>query len=165
MASRNTHVVYEVDPGTTPATVLRAIPVGREPFGVAMNNSTGKVYVANFLDNTVSVISTATGAVIKTIALPAGEPTNVAINEAMNRIYVALHVGGRLAVIRGDTDTLMTTVEVGSGPFDVAVDPAMHRVFVSCRDSRLVQVVDGLTNTVLFAQTVYLEWDALRVRH
>ena len=84
---------------------------------MAVNNATGKVYVANFLGDSVSVISTATGAVIKTIALPAGEPSNVAINETTNRIYVALHKGGRLAVIRGDTDTLVTTVEVGSGPF------------------------------------------------
>ena len=157
VASRNTHVVYEVDPGTSPATVLRAIPVGREPFGVAVNNATGKVYVANFLGDSVSVISTATGAVIKTISLPAGEPSYVAINETTNRIYVALHKGGRLAVIRGDTDTLVTTVEVGSGPFGVAVDPVMNRIFVSCRDSRFVQVVDGLTNTVLSAQTVHLD--------
>ena len=157
VASRNTHVVYEVDPGTSPASVVRAIPVGREPFGVAVNNATGKVYVANFLGDSVSVISTATGAVIKTIALPAGEPSNVAINETTNRIYVALHKGGRLAVIRGDTDTLVTTVEVGSGPFGVAVDPVMDRIFVSCRDSRLVRVVDGPTNTVLVAQTIHLE--------
>jgi YVTN family beta-propeller protein len=157
VASRNTHVVYEVDPKTAPATVVRAIPVGREPFGVAVNNATGKVYVANFLSNSVSVISTATGAVIKTISLPAGEPSYVAINETTNRIYVTLHKGGRLAVIRGDTDALVTTVEVGSGPFGVAVDSTTNRIFVSCRDSRLVRVVDGVTNAVLLAQTVYLQ--------
>jgi YVTN family beta-propeller protein len=148
--------VYEVDPNTAPATVVRAIPVGREPFGVAVNNTTGKVYVANFLDDSVSIINIATGAVNKTIPLPAGEPSYVAINEATNRIYVSLHKGGRLAVIRGDTDTLVTTVEVGSGPFGVAVDSTMNRIFVSCRDSRLVRVVDGLTNAALLAQTVYL---------
>jgi YVTN family beta-propeller protein len=157
VASRNTNVVYEVDPKTVPATVVRAIPVGREPFGVAVNNATGKVYVANFLDNSVSVISIATGAVIKTISLPAGEPSYLAINEKTNRVYVTLHKGGRLAVIRGDTDTLVTTVEVGSGPFGVAVDPETNRIFISCRDSRLVRVVDGVTNAVLLAQTAYLE--------
>ena len=156
VASRDTNVVYKVDPNAVPASVLSAIPVGLEPFGVAVNNRTGKVYVANFVSNSVSVISTTTGTVIKTISLlPYGEPTHVAINETTNHIYVALHKDGRLAVIRGDTDELVTTVEVGSGAFGVAVDPIMNHIFISCRESLWVRTVDGATNTVLWDQTVY----------
>lgn len=155
VASRDTNVVYQVNPIPDPAVVVRTIPVGLEPFGVAVNNKTGKVYVANFRSNSLSVISVASGAVLKTIYfLPYGEPTYVAVNETTNRIYVPLHSGGRLAVIRGDTDTLVTTLEVGAGAFGVAADPIRNRVFVSCRDARLIRVVDGLTNTILWGQTV-----------
>jgi YVTN family beta-propeller protein len=63
IASRDTHVVYEVDPLT--ATVVRMIPVGREPFGVAVNTTTNKIYVANFVSDNLSVINGATGALIK----------------------------------------------------------------------------------------------------
>ena len=158
VASRDTGVVYEVDPTTLPATVVRSIPVGLEPFGVAINNMTRKVYVANFLGNSVSVIDAVAGAVIKTISLPTlyGEPTYVAINEATNRIYVPLHKGGRLAVIRGDTDTLVTTVAVGAGAWGIAVDPTYNRIFVSCRDDQPPRMwtVDGLTNAVLWDQLI-----------
>ena len=44
--SRDTDVVYQVDPTTNPPTVVRSIPVGHKPFGVAVNNVTGKIYVA-----------------------------------------------------------------------------------------------------------------------
>ena len=144
---------------TNPPTVVRSIPVGHEPFGVAVNNVTGKIYVANFLSNNLSVISSATGTVIKTIAFPAlyGEPAYVAVNEDTNRIYVALHKGGRLAVIRGDTDTLVTTIAVGAGAWGVAVDPTYNRVFVSCRDDqpKRVWTIDGASNSVLWGQLIY----------
>jgi YVTN family beta-propeller protein len=159
VASRDTDMVYEVDPITNPATVVRSIPVGHEPFGVAVNSTTGKVYVANFLGNSLSVISRVTGTVIKTIPFPSlyGEPTYVAINEDTNRIYVPLHKGGRLAVIRGDTDTLVTTIAVGAGAWGVAVDPVYNRVFVSCRDDKPQRVwtIDGATNAVMWDQLIY----------
>src|SRR5215469_2937248 len=40
------------------------IPVGNNPFGVAVTSDGSKVYVANHFDKTVSVIDTATNTVI-----------------------------------------------------------------------------------------------------
>lgn len=154
VASRDTHVIYEVDPLI--GTVVRAIPVGHEPFGVTVNSATNKIYVANYLTDNLSVINGTTGTVLKTIAFaPYGEPTYVAINENTNRVYVALHDGGRVAVINGATDTLVSTLEVGGGAFGVTVDPLLNRVYVSCRDAKVVRVVDGATNTILWGQTIY----------
>ena len=66
VASRNTNIVYEVNPLT--GIVVRTIPVGQEPFGVAVNSTTNKIYVANYVTDNLSVINGATGAVIKTIS-------------------------------------------------------------------------------------------------
>jgi YVTN family beta-propeller protein len=154
VASRDAGQVFEVDEHT--GALIRKIAVGLRPFGVAVNTTTDKIYVANFTSDTLSVISGATGTVIKTISFaPFGEPTYVAINEITNRIYVPLHRGGRLAVINGFTDSLISTVEVGGGAFGVAVDPILNRFYVSCRDTRVVRVVDGATNTVLWDQTIH----------
>lgn len=154
VASRDTDQVYYANPTT--GTVLGAIAVGDEPFGVAVNSTTGKVYVANHLSNTLSVISIGTHSVIKTISFaPYGEPTYVAIDEDTNRIYVPLHADGRLAVINGQTDALITTIDVGGGAFGVAVDPLLKRAYVSCRDAKWVRVIDTTTNGVRWSETAY----------
>ena len=41
-------------------TVTATIPVGREPYGVAVDPAAGTVYVANDVGDTVSVIDAAT---------------------------------------------------------------------------------------------------------
>jgi len=137
--------------------VVHSIPVGREPFGGAVNTSTNKIYVANFVSNSVSVIAGASASVVATIPLTGyGEPTYVAVNEITNRVYVPLHVGGRLAVINGATDTLIAAVDVCPGAFGVAVDPTSNRIYVSCREAQKIVVVDGATNTVLPNEFAYL---------
>lgn len=135
---------------------LATVPVGRQPFGVAVNAATGKAYVANFLDGTLSVIDEASATVVKTIAFaPYGEPVHVAVNPVTNRVYAALHQGGRLAVIDGADNTLLMMVDVGAGAFGVAADPVLNRVYVSCRDARLIRVVDGATGAVLSDMTIF----------
>ena len=42
-------------------------PVGNSPDGVAVNPNTNMVYVANYDDNTMSVIDGKTNSVVKTI--------------------------------------------------------------------------------------------------
>ena len=52
---------------TATNAVTATIPVGNEPFGVAVSRDGSRVYVANLYSNTVSVIATATNAVTATI--------------------------------------------------------------------------------------------------
>src|SRR5262249_58331827 len=49
---------------TASNVVLAVIPVGNQPFGVAVSPDGSKVYVANENSNTVSVIDTATNTVV-----------------------------------------------------------------------------------------------------
>ena len=53
-------------------TVTATIPVGSSPGGVAADPKTNTIYVADFLDNTVSVISGRTDTVTATIPVGAG---------------------------------------------------------------------------------------------
>ena len=70
--------------GGVPAT----IPVGNGPNAMAVNPAGTYAYVANYNDNTVSVIDTATNTVTATI--PVGHvPDAVAVNPAGTYVYVA----------------------------------------------------------------------------
>src|SRR5262245_23476949 len=63
------------------------IPAGNEPFAVAVNPVTNRIYLANFGDATVTVIDGATGATAEVRV--GNHPTSVAVSPLENKIYVA----------------------------------------------------------------------------
>jgi YVTN family beta-propeller protein len=62
-----TNTVIVIDPDPDSFTVLYTIDVGTNPYGLDVTPDNAWVYVANTDDDTVSVISTATNTVVKTI--------------------------------------------------------------------------------------------------
>ena len=64
------------------------IPVGREPWNVAITPNNAKVYVTNMASGTVSVINAATWQVFKTIEVGT-EPFGCALTPGGDRLYVA----------------------------------------------------------------------------
>jgi len=139
-----------VPTATQPAsaqTVVATVPVGLAPYGVAVNPTTSRIYVANNGNSTVSVIDGATNTVMATVA---GVPSpSVAVNPATNRIYVSNLSGTNVSVIDGATNTVVATVPVGLFPWYVAVNPATNRIYVINLLGPNVQVIDGATNTVV----------------
>ncbi len=66
------NTVSVIDTATN--TVTATIPVGIDPYGVAVTPDGSKVYVANVGSNTVSVIDTATNTVTATIPVGSRSP-------------------------------------------------------------------------------------------
>ena len=88
-------------------------PVGKEPTGIAFVPSGKRAYVVNSISFTVSVIDTATNAVIATI--PVGEqPYCVAITPNGKYAYVTNVVSNAVSVIDTATNALVDTVAVGA---------------------------------------------------
>jgi YVTN family beta-propeller protein len=92
--------------------------------------SVNRIYVANFNENTVSVIDGATNAVIDTI--PVGiNPAGVAVNPLTNRIYVGNLNSDNVSVIDGSTNTVIATIPAGDGASAVAVNTATNAIYVA----------------------------------
>jgi uncharacterized protein (TIGR03437 family) len=75
-------------------SILATIPVGTEPYGLALTPAATKLYVANARSNSVSVIDTANLRVTKTITNVGFEPRGIAItnggtgNDSVETVYV-----------------------------------------------------------------------------
>jgi YVTN family beta-propeller protein len=128
----------------TPPTIA----VGSEPDGVAVDQQTDTVYVANYNDNTVSVIDGANcnaavtkgcGQTAPTVVVGEG-PDVAAVNETTDTVYVPNSGGNTVSVIDGATcnatvtsgcDQTPSTVTVGNDPYAVAVDPGTHTVYAA----------------------------------
>jgi YVTN family beta-propeller protein len=135
------------------AVVTTTVPVGSDPFCVAVDPSTDTVYVTNNGSNTVSVIDGATKTVTATITV-GGAPAGVAVDPSTDTVYVTNNGSNTVSVIDGATNTVTATVNVGSDPEGVGVDPKTNTVYVANARSATVSVIDGATNTVTATVTV-----------
>src|SRR6266480_211959 len=125
---------------TAGGIVVATIPVGGDPSGVAYDNRSRHIYVANGGANNVSVIDGTT--VVATIPV-GGDPSGVAYDSGNGYVYVADQDANNVSVIDGTT--VLATVPVGSGPHGVAYDRANGYVYVANSYSSTVTVINGTT--------------------
>ena len=138
--------VMVINTATNKVTVT--VPVGSDPYGVAVTPDRTKVYVANQGSDTVSVIDTATNTVISTVDV-GNYPKGVAVNPDGTKVYVTNYYSNTVSVIDTSTNTVTATVSVGDGPNAVAVSPDGKNVYVVNFDSNTASVIDTSTNTVI----------------
>ena len=123
IAQFDTNNVSVIDTATN--RVITTIPVGQNPYGVAVTPDGSKVYVANETSNNVSVIDTATNTVIGS-AIPVGiSPDGVAVTPDGSKVYVS-NGGSNISVINTATKMVMATIPVGASPvcFGLCIQPA-----------------------------------------
>src|SRR5688572_16861107 len=90
--------------------VVDTVRVEGHPVGVAVNTVTNRIYVANLLSNTVSVIDGASHVLITTIPV-SSTPFSVGVNPNTNFIYVGQSGNSRLVtIINGANNTVVTTL-------------------------------------------------------
>ncbi len=139
-----------LSPCPAASSATQSVLVGRNPTAVAINSVTNKIYVANFLGNTVTVID---GATNNTTTLTTGVyPTALVVNEATNKIYVANRGSNTVTVIDGVTNATIN-LPVGSNPISVAVNTTTNQVYVANFYDSTVSVIDGATASI---HTVHL---------
>jgi YVTN family beta-propeller protein len=142
--------------------VAKTIPVGSEPRAVAVDPTTGNVYVANSNTDTVSVIDEATSIVTNTITVGNG-PLGVAVDPTRGEVYVTNDGAASVSVIDESTGTVTNTIAVGAQPYGVAVDPTTGNVYVANLASGTVSVISESTDTVTDTITVGLQPIAIAV--
>jgi len=122
-------------------TVVATVPVGNAPVEVGVNSATNKIYVANHLANTVSVIDGATDTVVGSPIAVGSTPRGIGVNSATNKIYVSNENSNTVSVINGATNMVVATVTVGSNPHGIGVNTATNKIYVANASSNTVSVI------------------------
>ena len=137
-------------------TLIATIGAGTAPTGVAVNNDSNLIYVAN--GDSLDIIDG------KTLQIAAHIPTmtglgsyRVALNPKTNLIYVANFNSASVTVI-DSANNIVKMIEVGKSPIEIAVNPVTNKIYVVNSDDNSVRVIDGGNipgsvgiNTVTFA--------------
>jgi YVTN family beta-propeller protein len=136
--------------GQTPSTLVTT--EGTNPYAVATNIVTNKVYVAN-LGGTITVIDGATNRVVTelTTGVMGARCGAVAVDPVTNLIYVtdggadavASNGAPYVTVIDGSSDTVLPPVSVGNTPRGIAVNTVTHLVYVTNYNDNTVSVING----------------------
>jgi len=114
-----------------------------------------KAYVGNFKDSTVSVIDTATNAVVATVPVAAG-PHGMAVSPDGRFVWVAGEGSSNVSVIDTASDTVARSVDVGASPHGVSMLPDGRTVLVGVYGADRIAFVDtasgGVVATVAVAK-------------
>lgn len=141
----NTATVFDED--ATEVTDADVLKVGQHPFSLAVDTKKGRAYIANGVDDTLSVVNLLTEKVDRTI--PGGEfPTKLAIDEAARRIYVGSATARQITVIDADSQEIVDTIPVGANSRP-AVDPVARKLYAGNYGDKTVTVVDTTTNRAI----------------
>ncbi|HWG39164.1 MAG TPA: YncE family protein [Candidatus Acidoferrales bacterium] len=116
-------------------------------------SSTGNIYIANRLSNTIDLIAGGVLAVTSTIPLPAGDsnPVMIAGNAANNKIFVVNQNSGSGTVTEISTidDTVIKDIPVGAQPIWAVMSPDGLFVFVVNQGDGTVSVIDASLDIIL----------------
>jgi len=129
--SADSGLVHVVDPETR--TVTAAIPTGRTPTAIAFLHEPPRTVVANFDDDTVTVID---GETLETKTLAVGDgPLALAAHPDEKSVIVVNHLDATLSVIAPDS-TERIALPAGALPNNIIVDRTTRQAFVTahCAD-------------------------------
>lgn len=125
--------------------------VGTGPVAIGFLPNGARAYVASRASNTVSVINTATNAIIATVNMPVGsEPSAIAVASPPGggtNAYVSLAGSGQVAAVNTANNTITATVGVVGRPGRLAATPDASQVWVTVPGG--VTIIDTLTNTIV----------------
>ena len=115
MTNENSNTVSVISTATN--TIIATVPVGINPFLVAVSPNGNTVYVSNNSytspsNGSISVISTATNTVIATIALGSNDPAGLAVTPDGSKLYVTNT--GNVSVISTATNTVTATIPIAN---------------------------------------------------
>lgn len=121
----------------------RIVNVGELPSAVAVDDRSGKAFVANFASNDVTVIDGASDAVLATVR-SGPKPQAIAVDSANHNVYVLSTHESSATVLDGTKLSVLGTVQTEKAPFAVAVNSKTHVAVALSLDGALT-LIDGTT--------------------
>jgi DNA-binding beta-propeller fold protein YncE len=106
-----------------------------------VDGKSGRLFLANKVNNTVDVVDLNEGALVKQLTGQAGAQ-GLAYTADLNRLYVGLGTGGYCNIFDGTSYKLLKTIKFADDADNVRYNPRTHLVYVAHAEKAL-GVIDG----------------------
>jgi YVTN family beta-propeller protein len=150
-----------VDPTASPGApvryaVIATVAAGSQPFGVAVDPTLRRVFVADdAMDSSRNIMTfdADTGARISSSSEPIGGDTvlDITVDPLTHTLYVPHYpdrAGGGVTVIDAENGAISAEIPVGSAPYAADTDPGEHLLYVANHSDNTVSVIDERSTTV-----------------
>ena len=117
----------------TATSAVKSIAVGHYPWDVAVSQDGRRAYIANCLDNSVSIVDSASDTVTGTVTVGT-YPCRIAVSADGSRALVANNRDDSVSVIDTAAALVSTTIPLGRNPFDVTLSRDGARACIHHRD-------------------------------
>ncbi len=109
--------------GADTSQLLAEVPVGKEPRFVALSPDSGRAYVTNAVDGTMSTIDLTAGTpAVAGAALDVGvEPRGIAVTPNGTYAFIAGNTTGDVAVVNLANSQVVGRVKTGGNPYAIAI--------------------------------------------
>lgn len=143
-ATRKVYVVDKsratVDAIDTVSQSVQPVPVGAAPVSIAVDSASGRAYVANAGDGTVSIIDGTSNTVVATVSVGA-RPYSIAANPRTGMVYVSHTFSDKTTVLNGATQAV-TQLTTGSSDL-IAIDGSANTVYLLAYEGGNVTILEG----------------------
>jgi serine/threonine protein kinase, bacterial len=124
-------------------TVVDEVAIGNSPRNVALSGDGRRLYATNRDDNTVSVVDTASSAVVETMKVGRGSgPEGIAVTPDGRTSFVVDNDASTVTVIDNASGAVRSTIPVDVSPTDVVVAPDGRTAYVTTTDGGTVLTLD-----------------------
>jgi YVTN family beta-propeller protein len=143
-------VLLRVRAGGVPTLAVALLLMGlmwgtvSAPGPTAAATAVPKAYIGFYGNNTIGVLDTATGHVLRTIKVPTG-PEAVIVTPNGRRVYVSSEDATQLSVIDTATDKVIATLNLGKSPEGMALSRDAKTLLVAMFDIGKLDVIDTST--------------------
>jgi YVTN family beta-propeller protein len=120
----------------------KSIPIGAGAEGVAVSPDGKEVWVAWRNDSKISILSTATDAVVETISAGGQGPQRVQFTPDGSQVWSSNVRSSTLTVFDAKTRQLLGTLSVGAGPAGIVFSPDGRRGYFALSGASQVAVID-----------------------
>ncbi len=127
--------------------VVSRVKVGAQPMGVVSPDGR-RVYVANYSDNSVSVVDAWRSREVGRIHTGIN-PSRILLHPSIRYIYVSNRGSSSVSIIDVFTNRILANIQVGNGPTWMDCTPDGRRIYVVNTSSKNVSVIDGRRNVVI----------------
>jgi YVTN family beta-propeller protein len=118
------------------------LPAGAIPCSIAFDSKSNRLYVANYGDDSITVMDEATGTTSASVSV-GRHPKAVVFDAKRKMVYVANTSDDSVTVIDAANNTVLATLPAGKNPYALAAVPGGNKLYVANEsDDNASTVVD-----------------------